>query len=342
MSVADNSVEPSAAIETARNEAVALAEKLMAGDKPEADANRVTVSEAKPSKDGLGGPGEAPRSLAKESDASEGEGKEAKSDSPPEEENKLAVVLRAKKQAQRIREESTAQAEARQRELDERQRKLEERERSIVGKLREKPVDALRELGIDPRDFFERAVEDPKQLDPMAQLKADIQAMRQELQRRDERDAQRERQAQEQARTGGLEAAKREFVSGVFGSAEKYPVLNAMYAGQAGKLANEALALVKEFTERGGDPNDVTDHDIAAFLEKRERDSYISNRDKLEQVLSGGSAPAAAVSLTNKDSSAKVARTKKTAKELDGEEGREAALRLLEERFEESRKRKTA
>ncbi len=305
-----------AAVEASRNEALELAESLMGESEPA----------EKP----------APSAPAKKVELAAAVEAEA---TPPEEENRIAVVMRAKKQAQRVREEAESKANAMLADLEARTKRLDERERAFVGRLREKPIDALREAGIDPREFFERAVDDPKQLDPVAQLKHEMNTIRAELKAERDRADQSARQAAERQRGEGLNNAKRQFVNETLSSEGKFPTLQAFFSDNPERLASEALAVVNEYAKRGGDPNDISNNDIAEFLEKREAERYTSIRNRLERV--GETAQSASgISLTSKDVSSKASRSKKTEAELSPEDGRNEALKLLEERFEEERLKK--
>lgn len=245
----------------------------------------------------------------------------------PVDENRVAVVMRARVQAQKVRDEAAAQAAARRAELDAREAKLKERESAVVTRLREKPIEALRELGLDPREFFERAVEDPKQLTPEASIKAEVDALKRQLADRE----QREREYAEQAKVRSFETemmtAKRQFVTEAL--VDKHPHLTAVYGDRPGALAEEALRIAKEYTSRTGEY--ASNEELATYLEQVEAERYNSLRSRLERAGSVATQPAGGnVSLTSKDTSTKTVRNKKAVSELSADEARAVAVRVLE------------
>jgi hypothetical protein len=258
---------------------------------------------------------------------------------PAAETNRIAAVLRAKKQAQQVRDKAQAEYEAKLRELEQRDQALREREQKWSRTLREKPIDGLRELGIEPREFFEKAVADPKELDPVTQLRHEFQQERQARMRLEQQLAERDKHAEERQRQGALQAEKQRFVSTVFSAGDKFPALQAFYEDSPGDLAEDALRVVNDFVSRGGDPSDITNDDIAEYLEQQKNQYFSLIRSRLERVGSQADQPAdGVVSISNAQVARKASRPKKTVEEMSTEEAREEALKLLEEPFERARK----
>lgn len=308
---------------SARDEAVAALDKMLSGDvTPEAALAEAGVTEKKPE---AKKPAESLKEKLAEPAKEEGEEK-------TEEENRIAVVMRARRQAQKIRESAETAAQEQLRQVQEQVRQLEERQRSAVSKLREKPIDALKELGLDPREFFERAVEDPKRLDPMEMLRQELVSIKTELADRDKREREREEQARKQheesQRSGAQQAAVNQFLSDAL--SEKYTYLNAFYKNSPHDLAQKAIAVVKEYNAKGGDSSELTNEEIAQYLEEQERNRYMQLKELLEQE---GSKPARAAtgsaSITQKDVSQKRTRSKKTVDEMSDEERRSEAIAAL-------------
>lgn len=314
----------SASVEAARSEAIAALEAEMA----KAEAAESAKAGEPPAKQEAKVEAKVAEATDKDSEST------TEAPKPETEENRIAVVMRARRQAQKVREDAETRAQAMLREVEERQRQLEVRERSVVSKLREKPIDALRELGLDPREFFERAVEDPKQLDPVSQLKAELEALRAEQRQALESIAQRERQqreAQEQARQAQADAAAvQNFIKESL--TDKFPALVAAYSEDPDSLAEEGIKVLKLYAKNGGDPTELTNQEIASYLEERERKRYSSIRSRLEQVDSEAAQPAGGnVTITQKDAAQKRSRPKKTVSEMTVEERRQEAIRVMSE-----------
>lgn len=249
--------------------------------------------------------------------------------------NRIAVAMRARVQAQRTRNEAEAAARQLMAQVEQERAQLEESRRSITTQLRERPIDALRALGIDPREFFERAVEDPQQLDPVRQVEAKIAAELKQLREQNEtlRQSFEQRQQEEQQRAirSQQEQARQQFVSDAF-DGESFPTLKALYSDDPDKLTQEAIGVIREYQARGGDASELSNKEIAEFLEGREYKRYSAIKSRLE--LAGSETTQSAggnVSLTNKSTSAKNTRSRKAVSELSAEEARAEAVRLFGE-----------
>ena len=111
---------------------------------------------------------------------------------------------------------------------------------------------------------------------------------------------------------------------------EKYTYLNAFYKDSPHDLAQKAIAVVKEYNAKGGDSSELTNEEIAQYLEEQERSRYAKLKELLEQE---GSKPARAASgsasITQKDVSQKRTRSKKTVDEMSDEERRSEAIAAL-------------
>jgi len=255
-----------------------------------------------------------------------------KTEEPPKGENRIAVLMRARKQAQLVRESAESEAQARLKELQAKESELASREKAFATKLREKPLESLRELGLDPREFFERAIEDPKQLEPTTELQMQLQALNAKYEALQESLKQRDQENVERSRTAAQEQGKRVFVGEVFAAKDKFAHLNAVYEDRPQALAEEAVSVIREYVRRGGDPAEITNSEIAEWLEQQERERYNSIKSRLERAGSEATEPAGGnVSLTQKDASTKKSQRKKAVSEMTAEEARVEALRALEE-----------
>lgn len=303
----------------AHNEALKVFEELVQKEspKPETELAEAVADEAKT-----------------EPAAAEAEAKpEEKGEEAPPAENKIAAVMRAKRQAQQIRDEASSEAARRAQELEHKERLLAEREAKVKEKLRSSPLEALRELGIDPREFLENAIKDPEKLEPIAEVKRELdevkrqnQELMQFIRREREEVARRSEEAQR-------ESVRQQFVRETVGS-DKYKALKAFYGSNPTGLVTRAEALIHECINRGMDPNDIQNSEIAEFLEQEAREHYNSLRRQLEQIDEEASRPDSGnVSLTAKTASQKLSRRKKSVAEMTEDEARAEALRIMEAEF---------
>lgn len=252
---------------------------------------------------------------------------------PDGEENRIAAVMRAKRKAQRIREEAESAAEARAKQLLDRERQIEAREKSVSEKLRTSPLEALKELGIDPRDFLEKAISEPDKLDPYNSLKAEVDELKKA--NRDLVNAlKEERENEQKAREHQVAEAQRHTVRQQFlneALVDNNRALKAFYGNNPRALVGRAERLIQECIERGLDPNDIQNSEVIDYLEQEAKAHYTSIKRQLELVDEEAAQPASGnVSLNARSTSQKVARRKKTVDEMSPEEREAEARRILE------------
>lgn len=320
------SPEATASAEAAKSAALAVLEKAMQEEAPKEAAPEETEAKEAPAKAEAKDDDEAREEPAKEDPAK---------DPPPPEESKIAAVMRARRQAQRVREDAETQAQARLREVEEREAKLVAREKGIIEELRSKPIEALRKLGIDTRDFFEKAVKDPEELDPAAQLKAEIEGLKQQQRELAETLKQEREQARQASREEVAQQVRAQFVRETF-DGDKYPTVKAFYEDRPGALVSRAESLVRECARRGLDPAELQNSEIAAFLESELQEEYNTIKSRLERVGSAAASQPAdrETSLTTKLTNQRTGRRKKTLDEMSESERRAEALRVLEDEME--------
>lgn len=177
---------------------------------------------------------------------------------------------------ERARAAKAAKAEARreaeraymQRQYEEMQRKtVEERPSFDVdgfrSKLKSSPIAALQELGIDINDFTSAALEEGT---PQAKMMAQMRSMQEKLD-------QIEREKKELTERQSKMAAERQrqqdeadFCAMI--TPQEYPSLYAIFEERPQALVREAYNAINEFVSRGGNPDDITDEQVADYLER--------------------------------------------------------------------------
>ena len=219
----------------------------------------------------------------------------AESAEPESKEAKLKIYMRAKQYAQKTKEQADAQArqmrEQAQQELAEAQRLKSEYEstRQTLAKLRTKPNEAIRELGLHGKEFWEASLAEGEP-DPVQgvnktveELKADLEAQKQEI-------AQWKHQQEMQRHQVAVRNEQTTLLSHIANTKDAYPTLNAIY-GQAGveRLVKHAYEVAADFHARTGQY--PLHEDVAEYLEYEEAEKY-KRIENLRQAAGGERRPA--------------------------------------------------
>ena len=193
-------------------------------------------------------------------------------------EAKLKIFMRAKQQAQKTRdsaiEEARQMREQAQREYAEAQTLKREYEQSkqLLSKLRTNPNEAIRELGLHGKDFWEASLAEG-QPDPVRDVKQTVESLQKQL---EEQRQEYQQWQQQQLQAKQQQAAQQEqhmFLGHIATSKEAYPTLNALY-GEDGtdELVAEAYKVAADFHARTG--NYPPQEDIAEYLEYKHASRY--------------------------------------------------------------------
>lgn len=203
----------------------------------------------------------------------------AEADAKKEDPTKLAVVLRARQHAQRVREAGEAEARAireqAQRELEEARRmkaELEPYQRAAAA-FRKNPQEGIRELtratSLPTREIVDGLVQEGAP-DPVRDMQRQLQEALQEisalkggLKERDEHTKRAEAQRHVQQETT-------QFLSHVAGDGEKYKLLNAVYEDDVPALLERANRVQAEYFQRTG--RYASREDVAEYLELLEQE----------------------------------------------------------------------
>lgn len=197
---------------------------------------------------------------------------------PETEEAKLKIFMRAKQQAQRERErglEEAAKMRAQaQAEIEEARRIKAEYQRSqeILTKLRTKPNEAIKELGLHGEEFWQASLQEG-QPDPVRDVKQTVESLKAELEAQKQAYAQwQEAQKAEQQRAQSIQI-QNQFLGHIANGKDVYPTLNALY-GEDGtdELIADAYKVAEDFHKRTG--NYPPQEDIAEYLEYKHAQRY--------------------------------------------------------------------
>lgn len=257
------------------------------------------------------------------------EAKSEKTEAEEAEANRIAVYMRSKAKATKLREEAERAAAQRLQQVEAKEREIEDKYEAIR-LLRDKPLDGLKKLGIDPRQFFEKAIEEPEKLDPNNLLKSELEELRAEHKKLVDSIKQEREEAERRATESKMEAVRRQFVNETLNG--NHPALKAFFGNNPRGLVTRAEALLRECADRGLDPADISNSEIAEYLEQEAREHYNSLKRQFEQF---GAEPTQAVdgnvTLSGKATAPKLSRSKKTLAEMSEDERRAEALRALEQ-----------
>lgn len=215
---------------------------------------------------------------------------------------------RAAKQAKAEARRQAAMAEQ-LREFQEMQRRtVDERPAFDVDgfkqKLRTSPLTALQELGLNLDEFTQAALEEgtpqSKMMAEMRALQARLDAFERERKEMDERRSQEARQAE-------VRRQEAEFCAII--TEDEYPSLHEFFADDVPALLREAKHVAQEFLAKGGDPDDISDEDIAWYLEQK----YSKKAEKFKGKAAArlGTQPAPSTSKPRSPSQAKASQTGK-------------------------------
>lgn len=231
-------------------------------------------------------------------------------DAEPEDPTVFAIKARAHRQAQREREAAkveAAQMRAQaQRELQEAQEMRAQYTpiKDASALMREKPIEALKRMGMNPRDVLDGLVGEVAP-DPMrdharalAELKAQIESQKAEV------EAWKEQQSTARQQAAYNDAVRQ--VDETTSNAEEFPILSKLMKGPLRATTIQALAAIEaEYTDESGPPKLSL---VAKLLEKQYGEVYSTHeRTELSPAAPGKASqgkprPVAASRLTARES----------------------------------------
>lgn len=198
---------------------------------------------------------------------------------PPKNENRLAVELRARQNAQRTREAAEAEARAiveqarRERAEAERMRQEYEPYRRAAEAFQKDPQMGIRELAAVTRRPTRELVDGllvEGAPDPVRDLGREVESMKAENRALKEQLQQWQQQQAQERQATHAQSLTREFLSTVAaGAADKYPLLNSVYEDDVPTLIAKANQVHREYFERTG--KYATWDDLAEYLESLEQ-----------------------------------------------------------------------
>jgi hypothetical protein len=234
---------------------------------------------------------------------------------------------RAAKQAKAF-ERRQAEQTMRLREYEEMQRRsMQERPAfdvdSFKSKLRTSPLTALQELGVDINEFTEAALEEGT---PQSKMMAQMRAMQERLEAFEKQRAELEERESQMRRQQAVRQQEAEFCAII--TEDEYPSLHEFFADDVPALLREAKHVAREFLEKGGDPDSVSDEDIAWYLEQKYAKKAAKFKGKAAARL--GTQPAPSTSKPRSPSQAKASETKLGGKDFSSLSPDEQDAMLLE------------
>lgn len=257
-----------------------------------------------------------------------------KAETKPEREVDPADIIRRRMEKARAAKQAKA-FERRQAEQAMRLREYEEMQRQSVqerpsfdvdgfkNKLRTSPLTALQELGVDINEFTEAALEEGT---PQAKMMAQMRAMQQRLEAFEKQREELERKQAEQQQQMAIRQQEAEFCAII--TEDEYPSLHEFFADDVPALLREAKHVAQEFLAKGGDPDDVSDEDIAWYLEQKYARKVAKFKGKAAARL--GTQPAPSTSKPRSPSQAKASETKLGGKDFSSLSPDEQDAMLLE------------
>lgn len=295
-------VESSESSSMSDAELVSLAADIMGGSKP---AERPVKAAAEALK---AEHAPAPQTAAEEAAEPEEEAK-AEPDVDP------AAIIRNRMEKARAAKAAKAE-QRRQAEMRDRLREYEQMQRKTVeerpafdidgfkGKLKTSPLTALQELGINLDEFTQAALEEGT---PQAKMMAELRSMKEQLESlRKEREQLEERERQ-QATTRERQKQEAEFCAMI--TQTEYPSLYEWFEDDPPALVREAYRTIEEFVQKGGDADELSDDDVAWFLEQKYAKKLTKFKGKTAARL--GTQPAPPTSKPRSPSQAKASETGK-------------------------------
>ena len=150
----------------------------------------------------------------------------------------------------------------------ERSRELEKPSFDIDGfkeRLRSSPLTALQELGVNLDDFTAAAIEESS---PQSKIMVQMRAMQDKIAAMEKhRDEAAERESST-TRSNQTRRADEEFCSVI--TIEEYPSLHEFFGNEdVPGLLKEAREVARDFVQKGGDPETISNEDIAWYLEQK-------------------------------------------------------------------------
>lgn len=303
-------------------ELVSMAASIMGSDSGKADSPVKTAADA----------------MAKAHSAEEFVEEEAEAAAEPASKAERDVdpgdIIRRRMEKARAAKQAKA-FERRQSEQTMRLREYEEMQRRSVperpafdvdgfkNKLRTSPLTALQELGVDINEFTEAALEEGT---PQSKMMAQMRAMQERLEAFEKQREEIERKQSEQQRQMAVRQQEAEFCAII--TEDEYPSLHEMFADDVPALLREAKHVAREFLEKGGDPDDVSDEDIAWYLEQKYARKVSKFKGKAAARL--GTQPAPSTSKPRSPSQAKASETKLGGKDFNSLSPDEQDAMLLE------------
>lgn len=150
----------------------------------------------------------------------------------------------------------------------ERSRELEKPSFDIDGfksRLRSSPLTALQELGIDLDAFTTAALEESS---PQSKIMVQMRAMQDKLEAMEKHRAEAAERESSTTRSNQTRRADEEFCSVI--TIEEYPALHEFFGNEdVPGLLKEAREVARDFVQKGGDPETVSNEDIAWYLEQK-------------------------------------------------------------------------
>lgn len=216
---------------------------------------------------------------------------------------KLAVIARAKRQAAEIREKAQADAGAYARERDEARARAEQAEarfkqlaplQDAMALSQTDPMGFLRKLGLDPRQFFSKALEKPQELDPVQSVERKLAAKYEDLEKLVRGDIEsrqeREKQAEADREAQRVNQISTQFIDHVKENASKFPTVSVLYEDDYSALVAKADRVGIEYHADTG--KHASWDDILEFIEFKESERVAKVTNPKEQSGSKGSPPA--------------------------------------------------
>lgn len=225
------------------------------------------------------------------------------------EQTRVAVVMRAKREAARIREDADAYRRENAPKIAQYESELAtlRAQAEHIALLDKDPIAAFQKLGRNPRDIFAKALEDPSKMDPLAIVRSELEGIK--AQRAADLQAAEDNKKTAEAAdySRRVQQAERAFIGVVAdGEKDKYPTLNAVYEDDPRALIRKADAVADQFFAKTGEK--ATYAEICEYLEELEVQKYSRVTSRARVAPASESAPPVAQAnskrpLTNKDSS---------------------------------------
>lgn len=150
----------------------------------------------------------------------------------------------------------------------ERSRELEKPSFDIDGfkeRLRSSPLTALQELGVNLDDFTAAAIEESS---PQSKIMVQMRAMQDKIAAMEKHRDEVTARESSTTRSNQTRRADEEFCSVI--TIEEYPSLHEFFGNEdVPGLLKEAREVARDFVQKGGDPETISNEDIAWYLEQK-------------------------------------------------------------------------